>query len=85
MTIAEILACIQAAEQLIPAIMSFANTIHPPTTPAPTKAQTVLTMVNNALMVSGVAAQTVQAMAPTLAAASHASVGATAPTATAAS
>ena len=72
MTIAEIIACIQAAEQLIPTIMSFCNTIHPPTTAAPTKGVAALTMLNNALMVSGVAAQTVQAMAPALTAASNA-------------
>ncbi len=72
----EILFAIQAAEKLIPALVSFANTVHPPTTDAPTKAVTVLNATQNALQIAGVTASTITAILPTLQAASTAAVSA---------
>jgi hypothetical protein len=65
----EIIFAITAAEKLIPALVSFVDTIHPPTTSAPTKADAVLTATSNALQIAGVTAQTIAAVMPTLQAA----------------
>jgi hypothetical protein len=75
MTLSEIIMAIQAAEQLIPALMSFVNTIHPPTTAAPTKAAAVLTATSSALQMAGVAGETVAALQGTLSAATSAALG----------
>jgi len=76
-TITEIIAAIAAAEQLMPALISFVNTVHPPTTSAPTKAESVLTTTTAALQVAGITAATVQAIQPALASASNSALGVT--------
>ena len=75
MTILEIIQLIEAAEKLIPAVASFVNTIHPPTTSAPTRAAVVLGMTQNALNVAGFAASSIASLAPSLTAAANAGNG----------
>lgn len=83
MNLEEIIFAIEAAEKLIPALLSFVNTIHPPSTPAPTRAAAVLNATSNALQVAGVTAATVQAILPTLTHAANAATGAPMPAPTA--
>ena len=77
MTIAEIIAAISAAEQLIPSFIALVNAIHPPTTGAPTKAAAVLATTSAALQVAGITAETVQALQPTFTAATDSALGVT--------
>ena len=77
MTLQEIIMAIQAAEQLIPVMLSFVNAIHPPTTAAPTRAALVLQATSSALQSAGVAAETVAAIKDTMAVASAAAAAAT--------
>lgn len=74
MNLLAIIEAIQALEQLVPAVTSFVNKIHPPTTDQPTRADAALTMTNNALQAAEIGAETIQALQPTIQSAFHAAL-----------